>query len=304
MPAETDQRPRTLLFSDVERSTEIVERNGSAGTEALLRHHEIVREAVEREGGHLFERIGDAAYAAYPEPIAAVRSAVEIHQRLAAADWGGVGRIRVRIGLDTGELQYRDGRYIGRTLYRCARIQALASGGETHLSGTTAELVRGGLPDGYRLRDLGEQRLRGLKGSEHVWGLVSAPDSATGAVRVLLVDDYEVVRRGLRSLIELQPDMEVVGEAADGRQALEAANRLAPDVILMDLVMPAPDGVAVIGRLRSEQPGIAVVALTSFTEPERIQGAIDAGAAGHLLKDAAGDEVLAAIRSAYRRPTT
>ena len=300
MPAETTVRQLTLLFSDVERSTEIVERHGAVGTEALLRHHEIVREAVEREGGHLFERIGDAAYAAYPDPVAALRSAVEIHERLAAADWGPVGRLRVRIGLDTGELEYRDGRYLGRTLYRCARIQALASGGETHLSGPTAELVRDALPEGYRLRDLGRQRLRGLRGSEHVWALVAAPTSAERTIRVLLVDDYEVVRRGLRSLIELQPDMEVVGEASDGRGALEAANRLEPDVILVDLVMPAPDGVAVIGRLRAEQPGIAAVALTSFTEPERIQRAIDAGAAGHLLKDAEGDEVLAAIRSAYR----
>jgi class 3 adenylate cyclase/CheY-like chemotaxis protein len=302
--AEPTRSPLTLLFSDVERSTEIVERHGSVGTDALLRHHEIVREAVEREGGHLFERIGDAAYAAYRDPVAALRSAVEIHERLAAADWGPVGRLRVRIGLDTGDLQYRDGRYLGRTLYRCARIQGLASGGETHLSGPTAAQVRDALPEGYRLRDLGEQRLRGLRGSEHVWALVAAPTTTERPIRVLLVDDYEVVRRGLRSLIELQPDMEVVGEASNGHEALEAANRLEPDVVLMDLVMPPPDGVAVIGTLHDEQPGIAAVALTSFTEPERIQRAIDAGAAGHLMKDAEGDEVLAAIRAAYRGGTS
>lgn len=298
MPAESLHRVVTLLFSDVERSTEIAEQHGALATEALLHHHAIVREAVDREAGHLFERIGDAAYVAYPDPVAAVRTAVEIHERLAATDWGPIGRLRVRIGLDTGELTFRDGRYFGRALYRCARIQALASGGETHLSGPTVELVRDALPDGYRLRDLGKQRLRGLRDSEHVWAMVAAPSVAERTIRVLLVDDYEVVRRGLRSLIELQPDMEVVGEAANGREALEAAHRLQPDVILMDLVMPPPDGITVIERLHADQPAIAVVALTSFTEPERMERAVAAGAVGHLLKDAGGDEVLAAIRAA------
>ena len=118
-------------------------------------------------------------------------------------------------------------------------------------------------------------------------------------IRVLLVDDYEVVRRGLRGFLELLPEIEIVGEASNGREAVDAAYRLQPDVILMDLVMPEMDGPAAIRAIRERQPEIAMVALTSFTEPERIEAAMAAGAAGHLTKDAEAEEVADAVRAAY-----
>jgi class 3 adenylate cyclase/CheY-like chemotaxis protein len=290
----------TLLFTDVEHSTEIVDRFGARGNAALLRHHDIVRETVTIHGGRLFERIGDAAYSVFGDAGPALAAATEVHDRLAAEEWGEVGRVRVRVALDTGDLEERDGRFLGRPLYRCARIQALAKGGETFVSGETADLVRDGLPAGHRLRDLGPQRLRGLGGSVRVWSVVPAPaDGADEPIRVLLVDDYEVVRRGLRGFLELMPGIEIVGEAANGREALDAANRLEPDVVLMDLVMPEMDGPAAIAALASQQPEVAVVALTSFTEPERIAAAMEAGAASHLLKDAEPEAVAAAIRAAH-----
>jgi len=297
----------TLLFSDVESSTLLVDRHGAAGTEALVRHHTIVREIVGGRGGRLFERIGDAAYAAFDDAAAALAAATEIHERLVSEDWGAIGRVRVRISLDSGELEERDGRFFGRSLYRCARIQALAKGGETLLSDSTAELVAAALPSGHRLRDLGAQKLRGLSGMERVWGLVPAPEATGGPqedrpIRILLVDDYEVVRRGLRGLLELVPELEIVGEAANGREALDAAYRLEPDVILMDLVMPEMDGPQAIAALHEKQPQVAVIALTSFTEPERISQAMAAGAVAHLLKDADGEQLVAAILDAHRQP--
>jgi CheY-like chemotaxis protein/class 3 adenylate cyclase len=291
---------RSLLFTDVEHSTEVVDRHGTAGVQALVDHHEIVRSVVAGEGGDLFERIGDAAYAALEDPAAALRAAVEIHRRLAAEDFGGIGPLRVRIAVDTGRVERRDGRYLGRPLYRCARIQALARGGETLLSDEAAVAVGDRLPPGHRLRDLGGQKLKGLAQRVRIWGLVVAA-AGEARIRVLLVDDHEVVRRGLRGFLELLPDMEIVGEAADGAAGLELANRLAPDVVLMDLVMPTMDGPTAIDRLRSTQPEVAVVALTSFTEPDRIAAALGAGAAGHLLKDAEADEVAAAVRAAAGR---
>lgn len=294
-------RSLTLLFTDVERSTEVVDRHGTAGVQALVRHHELIREVVTGAGGDLFERIGDAAYAALEDPAAALRAAVEIHHQLAAEPFGGIGPLRVRIALDSGPVEERDGRYLGRPLYRCARIQSLARGGETLLSDETAELVGDGLPAGHRLRDLGAQKLKGLTQRVRVWGLVEARSDAS-RIRVLLVDDHEVVRRGLRGFLELLPDIEIVGEAADGADGVEQANRLAPDVVLMDLVMPTMDGPTAIRLLRERQPDVAVVALTSFAEPERIAAALAAGAAGHLLKDAEADEVAAAVRSAVRSP--
>jgi DNA-binding NarL/FixJ family response regulator len=160
-----------------------------------------------------------------------------------------------------------------------------------------------GLPAGHRLRDLGAQRLRGLSESERIWGIVRTRSERRhdpGApIKVLLVDDYEVVRRGLRGFLELVPELEIVGEAANGEEALEAAFRLEPDVVLMDLVMPRMDGPAAIAALRERQPHVAVVALTSFAEPERIGRALEAGAVGSLMKDAEADEVVAAVRAAH-----
>ena len=299
----------TLLFTDVERSTEIIDRFGDRGTEALMRHHEIVRDAVARRSGRLFERIGDATYSVFDVPLDGVETAIEVHERLAAEDWGEVRQLRVRIALDTGELEERDGRFLGRALYRCARIQSMAKGGETLISGETAAHVAERLPQAYRLRDLGQQKLRGLGTGARVWGLVQVQSEGPGeepTIRVLLVDDYEVVRRGLRGFLELVPGFEIVGEAGNGREALDAAYRLQPDVVLMDLVMPEMDGPTAIAELKQRQPEVAVIALTSFAEPERIARAIAAGAAGHLMKDAQPDEVAAAVREAHaaRRDAT
>ena len=122
---------------------------------------------------------------------------------------------------------------------------------------------------------------------------------ADGPIRVLVADDHAVVREGLRTFLELQGDLEVVGEAADGEAAVRAAEQLRPDVILMDLVMPRLDGVGAMRELRRRLPASRVVVLTSFTDDERLLPAIRAGAAGYLLKDAAPQEVARAIRAAH-----
>jgi DNA-binding NarL/FixJ family response regulator len=124
-------------------------------------------------------------------------------------------------------------------------------------------------------------------------------------VRVFVVDDHTVVRRGLRAYLEMVDDMEVVGEAADGQEALEgiavlvAAGR-PPDVALMDLVMPGMDGVTATAAINDRYPEMEVVAMTSFTQADLVHGALQAGAAGYLLKDAEADEVASAIRAACR----
>jgi len=119
-------------------------------------------------------------------------------------------------------------------------------------------------------------------------------------IRVLLVDDHAVVREGLRTFLELQDGIEVAGEASDGVQALEQVERLRPDVVLMDLVMPKLDGVGAMRRLRSLHPDARVVVLTSFLEDEQLLPAMQAGAAGYLLKNAEPSELARAIRAAHR----
>jgi DNA-binding NarL/FixJ family response regulator len=124
-------------------------------------------------------------------------------------------------------------------------------------------------------------------------------------IRVFLVDDHAVVRSGMRAFLEMLDDIEVIGEAGDGRRALEELAVLdarddLPDVVMMDLVMPRLDGVAATRAIRDRYPGVEVVALTTFSEPERVHAAMAAGAAGYLLKDASADDVAAAVRAAYR----
>lgn len=119
-------------------------------------------------------------------------------------------------------------------------------------------------------------------------------------ITVLLVDDHIVVLRGLRFFLETEEEIEVVGEARDGRSALEQVARLKPDVVLMDLVMPGMDGVQATREVTQAFPETKVIVLTSFSEQDRVVPAIQAGAAGYLLKDVAPDVLVEAIRAVHR----
>jgi DNA-binding NarL/FixJ family response regulator len=120
------------------------------------------------------------------------------------------------------------------------------------------------------------------------------------AVRVLVVDDQALFREALVTLLGARPEVEVVGEAGDGQQALERAAALQPDVVLMDLHMPVLDGIATTRRLRVEQPGVRVLALTTFDDDEDVFAALRAGALGYLLKDVSSDRLVEAVLSAAR----
>lgn len=116
------------------------------------------------------------------------------------------------------------------------------------------------------------------------------------AIRVLIADDHAIVRRGLRTLITSQPDMEIVGEAINGVEAVQKARTVQPDVILMDMVMPRQTGAAAIREIKKENPQARILVLTSFAEDDKIFPAIKSGALGYLLKDAETDQLLQAIR--------
>jgi DNA-binding NarL/FixJ family response regulator len=119
-------------------------------------------------------------------------------------------------------------------------------------------------------------------------------------IRVLIVDDHPVVRDGLRGMLAGQPDLMVVGEAADGREALAAVAQHEPDVVLMDLRMPVLDGVGAITRLAAMHPDVRVLVLTTYEEDQDIVRAVEAGATGYLLKDVPRDELFRAVRAAAR----
>ncbi|HEX2883780.1 MAG TPA: response regulator [Candidatus Limnocylindria bacterium] len=323
MPSAPPTQHLTFLFADVEGSTRMAELHGAAAGAALARYHELVAETVASVGGRIFERIGDGAYASFPDAPAAVMAADRLQGRFAEEDWGPIGRLRVRIVLLSGDVEVRDDRYYGRPLFRAARLQALASGGETLLAGSTVDELLGSLPDGTVLRDLGSQRLRDVSEPERVFALVHTSrarpgdepsaqpelqrqgaetvtvNEEEGPIRVMLVDDHAVVRRGLRGFLELLKDFDVVGEAENGREAVGLADRLVPDVILMDLLMPEMGGLEAIATIKQAHPEIEIVAVTSFIEEEKVTSALEAGASGYLLKDAEAEEVAQAIRAAY-----
>lgn len=124
------------------------------------------------------------------------------------------------------------------------------------------------------------------------------------AIRVMLIDDHAIVRRGLSAYLMTYPDIDVVGEADSGAAGVAQAARLVPDVVLMDLVMPEMDGAAATRAIRENNPSVQVVALTSFKEDDLVQGALKAGAIGYLLKNVSADELARAIRAAAAgRPT-
>ena len=123
-------------------------------------------------------------------------------------------------------------------------------------------------------------------------------------IRVMIVDDHAMVRKGLVAFLKNEPALELVGEAGDGREAIECCEQLQPDVILMDLVMPDLGGVAATRTIHQRWPQVQVIALTSFQEKELVQDALQAGAIGYLLKNVSGEELADAIRQAYvGRPT-
>ncbi|NTV65786.1 MAG: response regulator transcription factor [Oscillochloris sp.] len=117
-------------------------------------------------------------------------------------------------------------------------------------------------------------------------------------IRIMLVDDHAVVRSGLGAFLSIHPDLELVGEAEDGEQAVLRAGALKPDVILMDLMMPVMDGVAATQAIKAAHPAIQIIALTSFQEDELVRNALKAGAVGYLMKNVNARELAAAIRAA------
>jgi NarL family two-component system response regulator LiaR len=122
----------------------------------------------------------------------------------------------------------------------------------------------------------------------------------TGAIRVLIVDDHAIVRKGLRAVLRTMPDIEVVGEAANGREAVVEVEKHRPDVVLMDLMMPEMDGIEATRQIKARQPEVRILVLTTFAGEDKIFPAIKAGALGYHLKDSSPEALVQAIEQVYR----
>lgn len=128
--------------------------------------------------------------------------------------------------------------------------------------------------------------------------------SESNPIRVMIVDDHDMVRRGLATFLRVKADLELVGEASNGQEALQVCEQARPDVILMDLVMPEMDGPTATRAIRERCPQVQVIALTSFQEKELVQAALQAGAISYLLKNVSVDELAEAIRAAHAGRST
>jgi predicted ATPase/class 3 adenylate cyclase len=163
----------TFFFTDIENSTKLWGQFPDAMKAALARHDEILRQAIEEHNGTIIKKTGDGFHAAFGSGVSGIQAAIAAQQGLSAEKWETIepAKLRIRIGLHTGEAEERGGDYYGPTLNRAARLMSVAYGGQTLLSTTTTDLVRDQLPEGLSLRDLGEHRLKDLVRPEHIYQL-------------------------------------------------------------------------------------------------------------------------------------
>jgi DNA-binding NarL/FixJ family response regulator/class 3 adenylate cyclase len=298
----------SFLMSDIERSTDLVRQLGREHYEGLLRDHRaIISDAVAEYDGRVVDSQGDSTFAVFARASDAVRAAARAQHELEACEWPDDAVLRVRMGIHTGEATPSDGSYHGLAVHRAARICSEAKGGQVLVSHATVSVIedaRDGL-GGVSLVEVGERRLKDFGEPVRLHQLATpdrdATASAPSRIGVLIVDDQALVRTGFRMILEAEPDLDVVGEAADGAAAVDEARRTKPDVILMDVRMPNVDGLEATRRLLDgKAEGSRILILTTFDLDEYVYEALKAGASGFLLKDTPPEELVDAIHVVAR----
>jgi DNA-binding NarL/FixJ family response regulator/class 3 adenylate cyclase len=331
-----EERPSgtvTFLFTDIEGSTVLLRQLRDAYGEVLATHGRLLRQAFEEAGGEEIDTQGDSFFVAFRRPKDAVHAAVAAQRSLAEETWPEGAVVKVRMGIHTGDASLAANRYLGLSVHRAARICSAGHGGqilisqttyalledqEEELPGATQDLGAHGLKDFDRPIQLFQLVVPGLQEAfpplrtlEHTpfegdegrladaARRASQSDRETGeSIRVLIADDQALVRAGFRMILEAEEDIEVVGEAANGGEALGEVRRLRPDVVLMDVRMPDLDGIEATRRLMSDAGAATkVVMLTTFDMDEYVYEALQAGASGFLLKDVPPEQLVDGIRA-------
>jgi DNA-binding NarL/FixJ family response regulator/class 3 adenylate cyclase len=311
----------TFLFSDVEGSTALLRKLRDDYRAVMGKHEELMRAAWEGSGREL-DADGDSFFVAFGRPKQAVDAAVAAQRALAEHPWPDDVELRVRIGIHTGEASLVGDQYVGLAVHRAARICDAGHGGQILVSETTRSLLvdHDEEFEHFELHDLGPQVLKDFDRPVRIYQLTVAglpgefpalrttgkgaatladpePTQDGGGVRVMIVDDQALVRAGFRMILEAEPDLEVVGEASDGGEAVEAWQGLKPDVVLMDVRMPEMDGIEATRRLLADGAETKVVMLTTFDMDEYVYDALRAGASGFLLKDVPPEQLVEGIRA-------
>ena len=301
----------TLLFTDVERSTQLAHRLGGRYAALLADHRKLVRAAIAETGGRELDSRGDEFSVAFERAADAIAAALSVQHAHAAHAWPPGEQVRVRIGIHTGEPTLEEGDYYGVDVHLAARLCEAAHGGQVLLSAAAFEQLEGAV----EARDLGEHELRGLPAPERIHQLLAAgladahPPLRTPAaaqakrLRVVVADDSVLLREGVARLLE-DGGFEIVGRAGDADELLLKVRSYSPDVAIVDIRMPpthTDEGLRAAAEIRAKHPGTGVLVLSQHLESAYALELFQESAEGlgYLLKDRVAD--IDAFRSAVRR---
>jgi DNA-binding NarL/FixJ family response regulator/class 3 adenylate cyclase len=303
MRLAVEQQFVTILFTDLVGSTALFERRGDEAADAVRREHfATLRRAVAEHRGREIKSTGDGLMVAFISAVAALRCAIDMQRATAGAHAG----LALRVGLDAGEPLPEGDDLYGTPVIVASRLCQLADGGEILASEVVCRIAGPRLAE--RLQPAGTLRLRGIADrvpasrvlwSEHPVADAAEPEAPPRPITVVIVDDERLLRTGFRVILEAEPDITVVGEADDGRAAIDVVRRRRPDAVLMDIRMPELDGLRAAEQIIAD-PALhtAVIMLTTFDLDQYVYDALRIGASGFLLKDAPADRLIDAVRVA------
>jgi DNA-binding NarL/FixJ family response regulator/class 3 adenylate cyclase len=299
----------TLVFTDVEGSTQLVQRLGDHYAHVLDDHRRLFHEAVEGANGMVIDHRGDEFFVVFTDAREAAEALVAAQKAFAEHEWTDGVELRVRMGMHTGEPTVRDGTYFGLDVHRAARIAQAGSGGQILLSHRTREEI-----DAHHdLEDLGDHQLPGIDRPERLFQLnapglpTSFPPLSTArrgfrGVRVVLADDSVLLREGIARLLE-DAGFEIVAQSGTADDLLRHVGMHKPDVALVDIRMPptqTDEGLRAAQQIRERWPDTGVLVLSQYVEPTYAMELLgeNAEGVGYLLKDRVSDvdEFAAAVR--------
>ncbi|MEA2468243.1 MAG: hypothetical protein QOJ57_2369 [Thermoleophilaceae bacterium] len=287
----------TVLFTDLPRSASLFDREGDEAADAKLRDHlSALRAAVAEHGGREVKSTGDGLMVVFASAVAAVRCA-------AAMQRGNPTGLEMRVGLDAGEPITDGDDLYGTPGIVASRLCDLAGPGEILASEVVCRIASPRIEE--PIQPAGALKLRGITdrvaASYVQWSGAASPEPPplSAEITVVVADDERLIRTGFRVILDAEPDIHVVGEAPDGRVAVDVVTRRRPDVVLMDIRMPELDGLRAAERIIADpRLHTAVLMLTTFDRDEYVYEALRLGASGFLLKDAPSDRLLDAVRVA------